>query len=424
MQGFGSEVLFHGGRRVPGFGLGRQVGPQRFGIGQNVQQTAQQYINNLKNSYTKQGNEYLLNTAQATTGVDLSGIDFTAFIAAMQNGDAAGAMLAFDNSLVAYMTYVGGAATTGVGIAWAAELLIMEGIMALEQVGATGPCTVSGCESTFNLSACDEFNEGNPFLWASIAESLPAVPPAQPFHFSGNPDIGPTNLLDWGSNDWQPHETGVLDPTKPGGPGSFEQALELAIMRLWDTQASPPAICQSILFAGQNGDIMLNSGLRGAIFSMLGVNAGAFIPIFVKAWNATHTTGIISTEVECTQALCQQAGGQWFGNGDCGAGGSTVYCHTTAPAPQRAVTYSSSLSGNYEDPLSIAFGALATISQLPSGGTGVVLINSGPLISSLSGQSGQQCSTSNDCAWGSLARTVSASHHRRPRCRSCSMDLP
>lgn len=35
MQGFGSEVLFHGGRRVPGFGLGEYIGSgQRFGLGQ------------------------------------------------------------------------------------------------------------------------------------------------------------------------------------------------------------------------------------------------------------------------------------------------------------------------------------------------------------------------------------------------------
>jgi hypothetical protein len=204
------------------------------------------------------------------------------------------------------------------------------------------------------------------------------VPPGQPYHFSGGPDYGPSNLIDWGSFDWQPQSTGTLDPTKPGGPGSFEQALELTMMTLWDKQGSAPSLCNAIQAAGQNGDILLNSGLRGGIWSMLAANAGALVPLFLAWWNAHHTTGTLSTEVECTQALCQQAGGTWFGGGDCGANGVYVQCNTTAPAPQRMISYTVG-SAQYNDPLSIAFEALAQIMKLPSGGTLALPVNSGPL---------------------------------------------
>ena len=113
MQGFGSEVLFHRGRRVVGFGLG-----------QSSQQQAQQYLTNLQSSYTQQGNTYLLNTAQATSGMNTQGLDFTALVTAVTSGDAAGTTLAADNLLVAYAVAAG---VPAAGIAWAAELLIMQG---------------------------------------------------------------------------------------------------------------------------------------------------------------------------------------------------------------------------------------------------------------------------------------------------------
>jgi hypothetical protein len=349
----------------------------------NAQQQAQNYVNNLQNSFTQQGDTYTLNAAQAATGADLSGIDFTAFVKALASGDAASAAQAFDTSLVTYFASV----VPEAGVAWGVELAIMSGIAALEQVGATSPCTIAGCESVFGMSACDEFDSGNPFLWASIADTLvaPALP-AAPFHFNGSPDYGPSNLIDWGSYDWQPNQLPgqPLDPTKPGGPGSFEQALELAIMALWDAQASAPNICSVIQAAGQNGDILLNAGLRGAIWNMLGINAGAFIPIFLAQWNATHSTGTVVTTVPCTAASCRAAGGTWIASdSSCGSsGGVAVQCTATSPAPQRKISYTVGSGGvaTLNDPLSIAFEALAQLRGLPAGSTMVLPVNSGPAI--------------------------------------------
>ena len=232
---------------------------------------------------------------------------------------------------------------------------------------------------TFGLGACDEFDAGNPFPWSSIADSLvAAVPPDTGYHFSGNPDMGPTNLIDWGSNDWQPHQTGTLDPTKPGGPGSFEQALELAVMTLWDKLASAPTICNTIKASGQGGDILLNSNLRGAIVNMLAANAGAFVPIFLAGWNAGHGVGTITTSVPCTQASCEAAGGVWIASDNqCGRGGVAVPCTRTTLAPQRRISHVVG-SGQFGDPLSIAFDALAQIQGIPAGKNLVMLVNSGP----------------------------------------------
>jgi hypothetical protein len=362
--------------------LNRTARAFQAGQGASASASAQAYVNSIKGSYTQQGNQYILDTAQATSGVDFGGVDFSAFMAALASGDAAGAASAFDTSVVGYFATM----VPEAGIAWAAELLIMQGIMALQTVGATSPCTIAGCEPTFGMSACDEFDSGNPFLWASIASSLVAgVPAGQPYHFSGGPDAGPSNLIDWGSFDWQPQllPGQPLDPTKPGGPGSFEQALELAVMSLWDAQASPPYICNAIKAAGQNGDIMLNSSLRSGIWSMLGANAGALVPIFLSQWNAIHTTGAIpGSPVPCTQQSCQDAGGIWISSdGGCGSpGGTAVPCMSAAQsAPQRQIVYTVG-SAQYNDPLSVAFEGLAQLSNLPSGSQLVLLVNSGPAV--------------------------------------------
>lgn len=364
MQGFGSEVLFHGGRRVPGFGLGRS---QRFGL---ASVSAQQYLTNLQSSYIQQDGSYVLNTAQATAGVDMTGIDFTAAMTALQQGNYGAAYELAALAAITWEVPVAGLIVSG----------FIELINALWSTQPT-PCTIAGCEQTFGKSACEQFDNGNPFLWASIADSLvPAVPPGQPYNFSNAPDPGPPNLIDWGSYDWQ--DSTPLDPTKPGGPGSFEQALELTMMALWDKLASAPLICNAIQASGSDGNLMAESGnLQGAVMGMLTVNAGALVPLFLAWWNANHTTGTISTEVECTQALCQQAGGNWYGNGDCGAGGSMVYCNTTALAPQRMISHVSGSGGiaTLYDPLSIAFESLAQLMKIPPSKPLVLLVNSGPL---------------------------------------------
>ena len=167
------------------------MGPQQLrllGAGDSVQAQAQlqaqQYAANLKNSYTQQGNDYILNTAQATSGVNLGGLDFSATVAALARGDIPGAVDAADTAIVAYASL----AVPAAGLIVAG---FIGGIEALWSVGATSPCTIAGCESTFGMGACDEFDAGNPFLWSSIADSLvAAVPPDTGYHFSGNPDIG------------------------------------------------------------------------------------------------------------------------------------------------------------------------------------------------------------------------------------------
>jgi len=331
--------------------------------------SAQQYATNLKNSYTQQGNEYILNTAQATAGVDFQGLDFSATIAALARGDVPGAIDAADTAIVAY-------ASLSVPAAGLIVSAFVEGIEALWSTQPS-PCTIAGCESTFNMSACDHWPDGNPFLWSSIAATLlPALPPAQPYHFSGGPDSGPSNLIDWGSYDWQ--DSTPLDPTKPGGPGSFEQGLQLAMMTLWDSLVTAPLICNTLKNAGQSGDIMLNSSTREQIWSMLIANAGALVPVFLAAWNVDHTLGTVTTNVPCTQANCAASGGTWIASDhSCGSGGVAVTCTTKAPAPPRKISYTVGTS-TYENPLSVAFEGLAQLSNLPAGATLSLLVNSGP----------------------------------------------
>ena len=213
---------------------------------------------------------------------------------------------------------------------------------------------------------------------------------------SGSTWGGVAGMLDWGSNDWRqtnipdPNHPGYFiynwtDPTMKGGPGSFEQALEYAMLTAWQNQASPPNICKLITQNNANGNVNPTAGgaqLVTAVRQYLMAQAGALIPAMVAAWNASHTTGTISTEVECTQALCQQAGGIWFGGGDCGSGGVTVQCNTTAPAPQRKISYTvSGPTQSYvidNDPLQLAFDGLAALAGIPAGATISVMVNSGP----------------------------------------------
>jgi hypothetical protein len=199
--------------------------------------------------------------------------------------------------------------------------------------------------------------------------------------------MGPSNLLDWGSYDWQ--DSTPLDPTKPGGPGSFEQALELVVMQVWDHLASAPQICDIIRASGLSPnltDIATGSQLQGTIWATLATNVGALVPIFLAGWNAGHTTGEIVTPVPCTQAMCEEAGGTWIASdGSCGSsGGSAVPCNQASPAPQRTISYVVG-SAQYNDPLSVAYEALAQIQGIPAGKTLVLQVNSGPATTSTGG---------------------------------------
>ena len=261
----------------------------------------------------------------------------------------------------------------------AAGLIVAGFIAGVEALWSTqpAPCTITGCESTFGLGTCDHWPAGNPFLWSSISQTLlPALPAGQPYHFSGGPDLGPSNMIDWGSYDWQ--DSTPLDPTKPGGPGSFEQALQLSVMSLWDSLASAPTICNTIKAAGLDGNL-LEDGLRNGVMNMLVANAGALVPIFLAGWNAGHTTGTVTTEVACTQESCEAAGGIWISSdGSCGmSGGTAVPCTSTSPAPQRQISHTSG-SFQYDDPVSVALEGLAQLSNIPAGATLTILVNSGP----------------------------------------------
>ncbi|HXB28129.1 MAG TPA: hypothetical protein VNV25_25590 [Gemmatimonadaceae bacterium] len=338
----------------------------------------QQYLANLKTSYTRQGDEYVLNTAQATAGVSFQGLDFSATVAALARGDIPGAVEAADSAIVAY-------ASLSVPVAG----LVVAGFTALVAAAWSGqspPCTAVGCGSTFGMGECPTDSTLD-FTWAGIASSQVApVPPAQPYHFSGGPDTGPSNLIDWGSYDWQ--DSTPLDPTKPGGPGSFEQALELVVMQVWDRLASAPQICDIIRASGLNPsltDIATGQQLQATIWGTLATNIGALVPVFLAGWNAAHGTGTITTNVPCTQASCEAAGGIWIASdSQCGRGGVAVPCTTTTLAPQRQISHVVG-SRQWNDPLSVALEALAQIQGLPVGSTLVLMVNSGPPGGQISG---------------------------------------
>ena len=303
--------------------------------------------------------------------MNLGGLDFSATVAALARGDIPGAIDAADTAIVAYASL----AVPAAGLIVAG---FIGGIEALWSVGATSPCTIAGCESTFGMSACDEFDAGNPFLWSSIADSLvAAVPPDTSYHFSGNPDTGPTNLIDWGSNDWQPHQTGTLDQPSPEVSGSFEQALELAVMTLWDKLASAP-IRNTIKASGQGWRHPLEQQPAWCDRQHACGQRGRIRPIFLAGWNSGHGVGSITTSVPCTQASCEAAGGVWIASDNqCGRGGVAVPCTRTTLAPQRRISHVVG-SGQFGDPLSIAFDALAQIQGIPAGKNLVMLVNSGP----------------------------------------------
>ena len=253
--------------------------------------------------------------------------------------------------------------------------------------GDTKPCTVPGCEGAFNLPTC---TEPNPFDWGWLGSQFEYVPPqgSNSYFLLGPTWGGAAGMLDWGSNDWRKTSGGTYDWTSPtikGGPGSFEQALEYAMLNAWQATASSPGLCALIKAAKADGNVNPSAGGGDLVTNVrryLMAQSGALIPAMVVAWNASHTTGTLSAEVACTQATCEAAGGTWFGPGDCGKGGQTLNCTQTTAAPQRKIAYTVGAGvGNYvinNDPLQLAFDGLAALSGIPAGATISVLVNSGP----------------------------------------------
>ena len=264
------------------------------GNAQSALTSAQSYASQLSISIsppvTIQAGDYVFNTDLfASVGVDPLAV--ANIVDLVANGQYAAAAIA---SIELTMATVGGP----VGMAASA---IIGAIMILDNDQGS-PCTVPGCGGTFNMQECPQ---GNLFTYDAIAAALPAVPPLQPYHFSGNPNQGPSNLLDWGSYDWgQGSSTAIYR----GGPGSFEEAFQQALMSAWDTAAQAPIVCQTIqaLIAPppgtpqgpfgpvDNGDGSVmgpdpgSAATRAAVWVALCMTAGALLAAFSKAWNAAH----------------------------------------------------------------------------------------------------------------------------------------
>jgi hypothetical protein len=242
-------------------------------------------------SLGNQAADYVFNTdIFANIAVDpIAVANIVDLVANGQYGQAAVA------SIELTMSTVGGP----VGLAAAAII----GLLMIPGSDQGSPCTVPGCGGTFGMQECPQ---GNPFTMDTIASYEPAVPPLTGYHFSGNPNMGPTNLLDWGSYDWATGQDTTWNYR--GGHGSFEEALQKAVMSAWDTAASPPIVCQTIQkiiapppgqptgpFGPANqsdGSIMgPNPGsdaTRAAVWTALCITAGMLLAGFVTAWNKAH----------------------------------------------------------------------------------------------------------------------------------------
>ena len=290
-------------------------------------------------SLGSQVGDYVFNTdVFANIGVDpIAVANIVDLIANGQYGQAAVA------SIELTMSTVGGP----VGMAMAAVV----GVMMILGDDEGSPCTCVGCGGTFGMAECPQ---GNPFTWDFIASQLPALPPLTDFHFSGNPNTGPTNLLDWGSYDWSTGQSTAWNYR--GGPGSFEEALEQAVMSAWDTAAQAPIVCQTIQkiiapppgtkpgpFGPANqsdGSIMgpnpASAATRAAVGTTLCITAGMLLAAFVTAWNKANV------------------------------------------GPQRKITYTVPQPGGVpltDDPIAPAFWGLAWAAGKPAGSTISVVIN-------------------------------------------------
>ncbi len=290
-------------------------------------------------SLGNQAADYVFNTdVFANIAVDpIAVANIVDLIANGQYGQAAVA------SIELTMSTVGGP----VGMAMAAVV----GLLMIVGDDEGSPCTVPGCGGTFNMQECPQ---GNMFTWDFIASQLPALPPLTDFHFSGNPNMGPTNLLDWGSWDWGTGQDTAWNYR--GNHGSFEEALEQAVMSAWDTAAQAPIVCQTIQkiispppgtppgpFGPANrsdGSVMgpnpASAATRAAVGTTLCIMAGMLLAGFVTAWNKAHQ------------------------------------------GPQRKITYTVPQPGGVplvDDPLAPAFWGLAWAAGKPAGSTISVVIN-------------------------------------------------
>jgi hypothetical protein len=305
----------------------------------NAKSLASQLSVSFSPSLGSQAADYVFNTEIfANIAVDPVAVaNIVDLIANGQYGEAAVA------SIELTMSTVGGP----VGMAMAAVV----GLLMIVGDDEGSPCTCPGCGGTFGLAECPQ---GNMFNWDFIASQLPAMPPLSSFHFSGNPNMGPTNLLDWGSYDWMQGQ-GTSWNFK-GGPGSFEEALEKAIMSAWDTAAQAPIVCQTIQaiiapppgtkpgpFGPANqsdGSVMgpnpASAATRAAVGTTLCITAGMLLAGFVTAWNKAHQ------------------------------------------GPQRKITYTVPQPGGVpltDDPIAPAFWGLAWAAGKPAGSTISVVIN-------------------------------------------------
>jgi hypothetical protein len=339
--------------------MGARPGSSRIGSGAGVNFDISGY-------FQQQGSNYILSTASSSTGFTPGQI--ASIASDIQNGLYGQAAVEASVALVE-LEY-----GPVVGTAFGA---IIAGIEELYANDHPAPCTVPGCESTFGLPACPQ---GNPFTWAAIGSQFTYVAPQG--------DI-PLYTFDWcGMTDWtngnflcdpppgQCYFPTGSDPTRPGGPDSFEGSLQTAMMQAWDATASAPTICDLIRQSGGDGNIGFATTVAPGIWRMLMANAGAAIPAFVLAWNATHDVGVVGGP--CDQANCEAHGSVWV-NGQCVSGGVNVDC--LAPAPQRAVSYVVGGPGVSvsPDPLNMAFQGLAQLAKLPIGSTITVMVNGGPL---------------------------------------------
>jgi len=339
------------------------------------------YQQQLKAQFQQQGSDFLLQSVPPSLKQNQA--QWLQFVGDIQSGNYGQAALDGEVLLITAL------AGTGVGLVFGAIIGAIEGIYGADH---PQPCTIVGCGPTFNLPECDTFPDGrSPFTWASLASMGPAPPP--PDQVNGY--IPGTWLVNWGDFYWlctppPPYRMGINCPygsplpNAAGGPGSFEDGLQQALMSSWDTHATAPWLCTAMQNAGLNGQIYSpgSAGNELAIWKALFAYAGQLVPPFVAAWNATHSPGTVN--VPCTQQACEAAGGTWYGGGDCSVGGQYYNCQ--GPAPQRKVTYgpwpggltASGLSTG--DPLNAAFYGLALAAGLPDNATVSVMVNGGPAI--------------------------------------------
>lgn len=314
---------------------------------------AQQYAA----QFTQQGKEYVLNEASAATG--LSVFDITKIASQISDGQYGQALLTADLAVISAF------ATPAVGAFFGA---VIAGVEALWSAETPSPCTIPGCGPTFNLPECPQ---GISFTWAWIGTQNGEYVPTISNSYPG------TGTVWWGNPAWL-----VPSATTPGGPGSFEDGLEQAVMAVWDQVVSAPNACAALKAAGLDGNIGYGStGTGQSLVAAAILSVGSLVAPFVVAWNKTHTSGTI--DVPCTQATCLPPA-QWI-NGQCTVAAGQVAC--TGPAPQRKISYTVvDLAGvdpsNFTDPVAIAFQGLAALARIPVGATISVFVNSGPPTSS------------------------------------------